>query len=285
MATFIKSLFSFKEKPTTSSDLSSTTTSSTTSLESSKKKSLFFGKSKSKPTIEKVKSQLGVPDSTEYPHRVVVVDDYNISTYFFKTPEAVGQDLLGQTDDFESYYSLMTTPVNAGKNGTLKGIASYGGRGSSRSLIMELSQNPAGLYLQMNSGGYSSLNFVVTNMDTPIPIVIASDSFGSLDELKTAMTTVVDVGPAPVIDKTDEANWTAEQKEANKKIMDEYKTKESNAKYRQSSLEYVYKPLVDKLDKFKKDGETVNVKFINPDRNPEEVDDAKKWMATLVSAK
>jgi len=271
MATFIKSLFSYKTKPTTD----------TSSTSETKKKSIF-GKSKSKTTTATAsKSHTGVPDSDVYPHRIVVVDDYNINTFFFKDSDAISTDLLGETTDTGSYFSLMTTSVNEGKNGTLKGSASYGGRGSSRSLIMELSQNPSALFLQMNDGGYSSLNFVVSSMDTPIPIVISSGLFSSLDELKAAMTNVEDVGPAPVID---EANWTAAQKEANKKIMDEYTNKQNNAKYRQSSLEYVYKPLTDKLDQFKKDGEDVKIKFINPDRNPEETEEAKKWMAAQVAA-
>jgi len=254
----------------------------------------------------------GTPDNNDYPYRIVVVDDYTITTFFFSDTANIKHDLLGDTDDTnntESYYTLMTVPIKATTTTstttlpTLKGSASYGGRGSSRTMLMELSKDFDGLVLNVdNNNGYSSLNFLVQNMENSLPIVIISSNYQSMEMLKKAMITVDDVGAAPVkktstttpititlptttkatteTTATTTTTETTEEEEEYKVAMKEYQQKVNNAKYKQSSLEYVFKALIDKLDEFEKEGEEMKVKFVKP----EEMEDAKNWLGAQIAA-
>jgi len=300
MAAFIKSLFSFKDKPVTSSKSALTSSDSldyipvTPTVDVVEKKKFFWSsdkaaekksaKAKSKQ-VERMKSEMGTPDANEYPIRVVAVDDYNIGTYFFKDAEAVQHDLSAPADrNSESYGSQMiTSPVN--DKGTLFASASYGGRGMSRSIVMELSKAPNGLYFNIRGGSYGSLGYVLKSMTSSIPIVVNNSTFTSIDQIKTAMATVEDVGPEPVIDRTGEKDWTEEKRAETKKIVDEYKAKQNSAKYRQSSLEYTWKPIIEKMEEWKKDGETVNILFVQDASDSGNIpEEAAKWMGGHIAA-
>jgi len=217
------------------------------------------------------------------------MESYTITTYFFKSPTAIQHDLLAESSSnyAESYMELMTVGVNAAsKRGTLVANASYGGRGMSRSLVMELAQEPSGLYVNVDDGGYASLSYVVSSMNKSIPIVVTSEQFTSIADMRQAMTTDKEValGPEPVIDRTNEANWTPEEKAAVAEMLGAYKRKVNQEKSFRSTLEYTWKGLLDKLDKFEKDGETINIKFINPKADAASLDEAKKWMGAHIAA-